>query len=808
MSLLHDLRHEIAVAIRQLRGSPAFVVAAVATLALGIGISATIFSAVHAVVLRPLPVPDPDRLVRFYSTSQTTTTMDESSPREFAALRRESNAFEALAAIETRGITLADGTARPEQVRGIRTNADYFRAFGIRPFLGRTFDDGDDRPGQHRVAVISHRLWMSRFGGDRQVPGRSVTLDAEPYVLIGVLPPVVGEIARDVDLWVPSALTTEEAASGRIRYLDVVARLRPGATLETAQAGVAAIAARVAREDGDVVRSARLVPYTSDLVGAYRGRLFILLGAVGLVHLIGCVNVTNLLLARTLGRRRELSVRVTLGAGRLRIVRQVLVESLVLSTVACVLGLLLATWAMRLVRVTAATSVPRIEQAALDPTVLAFTILVAIASSVLAAVLPALSSMRVQPGPVLRQGRGAGGRYDRIRGALVSLEVALSLVLLIGAGLLVRSAIATQQVDPGLRAADVWTGRLTLPSARYTEREQIARTFQQAIDSLGALPGVSGAAAVSVPPFAGVRALGLFVPEGRPLDTENAILANLRLVSPGYFEAVDIPVMRGRGFNDFDTDAAPPVIIVNEAFARTAWPGQEAVGRQLYGPGSDGAEAREVVGLIRDARDDGLREDPRPAVYYVLPQVPPLLWAGVQNSLYLVARTTGARSDLALDFAGSLAGIDPELAISDARTLDERMASLTATSRLNTRLLGSLGLIGLLLAAGGTYAVIAYFVAASRRDIGIRMALGASRRQVVGHVISRGMRPVAWGLIAGIVAALALTPLLASQLYGISRTDPVTFAAVAGLLTAAALLASALPARRAAAIEPKRVLDT
>ncbi|HEX6307158.1 MAG TPA: ABC transporter permease [Longimicrobiales bacterium] len=807
MVWLSELRQEATLALRQLRRSPGFLVTAVATLALGIGASAAIFSAVHAVVLRPLPVPDPDRLVRFYSTSPTTTSMDESSPREFTAIRRESRSLEALAAVGARGVTVADGTGQPEQVRGIRTNPDYFRVFGIAALVGRVFTEEDDRPGHHGVAVISHRFWMARYGGERSVIGRTVSMDAEPFTIIGVAPEWVGEIARGVDVWVPSAFTAEEEANGRVRYLDVVARLRTNATLRGAEAEVATIAGRVAAEDGDVERSARLVPYTEDMVGSYRGRLFILLGAVGLVHLIGCVNVTNLLLARALGRRTELAVRVALGAGRFRIARQVLAETLVLGTAGGVLGLVLAAWAMGVLRATAAQGVPRLEQAALNPGVLAFTILVALGSSLVAGLLPAMRSMSVQPHGVLRQGRGAGARNDRMRSALVAAEVALSLVLLIGAGLLIRSAIATQNVDPGLRPDNVWTGRLTLHPARYPDAEVLARVFDQLIDSVAAMPGVRSAAAVSVPPFAGVRALGLFVPEGRPLTAESAVMANLRLISPGFFDALGIPLVRGRDFSDRDAAAAPGVVIVNQAFARSAWPGEDAVGKQLYGPGSDGPEAREIIAVARDIREDGLRETARPAVYYNLPQVPPLLWGGVQNSLYLVARTATERPDLTQTVGTMLAGVDENLAVSDALTIHERMAAMSATTRLNTQLLATLGLIGLLLAVGGTYAVIAYFVASSRREIGIRMALGASRRQVIGHVIGRGMQPVIIGLVAGGVAAVALTPLLASQLYGISRTDPVTFIGVAGLIAAAGLLAAVLPAHRAAAVDPKVALD-
>jgi len=809
---VEELRQDLRYAVRQLGRSPGFAAVAALTLALGIGATTAIFSAVHAVVLRPLPFPSPERLVRIYATSPTTTSSDEASPKDFAAWRGESRSFTSMAAIETRGFTFVEGGRRAEHVTGVRTTADYFPMLGLRPLLGRFFTADEDRPGTGRVAVLSHRFWAGRFGGERSVLGRAIRLDAEPFTVIGVLPPSFDAFADEVDLWTPIAFTAEQETTVETGYLDVVARLAPDVTIDGAQADVAAVVGRMAEEAGSRERSARVVAFVDDYVGPYRARLWVLLGAVLLVLLIACVNVANLLLARGVGRGREVAIRTALGAGRGRVIRQMLVESLVLGAAGGAAGLAVAHWMLSALLAASPDGVPRLEEASVNRAVLAFASALTILCSVLFGLLPALRSSRLEPASVLAAGGrwSAGSQGDRVHRTLVATEVALSLVLLVGAGLLIRSAIATQRVDPGIDPAGVWTGRVTLPPAEYATPAHLTRTFESIIDGARTVPGVEDAAAISVPPFAGVRALGLFVPEGRPVDADNALMANLRLVTPGLFDALRLSVLAGRDFTLRDDASAPPVVIVNEPFARLAWPGEEAVGRRVYGPGAKAGDpplAREVIAVVGAMHEDGLREAPRPAIYYALRQVSPLLWQGVQNSLVIVARTDGAILAVTEGMRSAVAAVDRGLAVSGVASLEERLAESLAVARFNTRLLTALGAVGLLLAVVGIYGVVAYLVGQRTREIGLRMALGATRARVVALVLRQGFGPILAGVVGGMATAAVLTRVLASQLYGVRATDPPTFAAVILVVALAAAAAAAIPARRAARIDPRRALE-
>jgi putative ABC transport system permease protein len=809
---VEELRQDLRYAARLLGRSPGFAAVAALTLALGIGATTAIFSAVHAVVLRPLPFPAPERLVRIYATSPATTSSDEASPKDFAMWRRESRSFAAMAAIETRGFTFAEGGRRAEHVTGVRTTADYFPMLGVRPLLGRFFTAQEDRPAEGRVAVLSHRFWSGRFGGDRGVLGRSFRLDAEPFTVIGVLPPSFDAFAGEVDLWTPIAFTPEQETTVETGYLDVVARLAPGVTSGAAQADVAAVMGRMADASGGRSRSARVIAFMDDYVGPYGARLWVLLGAVSLVLLIACVNVANLLLARGVRRGREVAIRAALGAGRARVIRQMLAESLVLGAAGGVAGLLVAHWTLSVLLAASPDGVPRLEQAAVNGAVLAFASALTILSSILFGLLPALRSARLEPASVLSAGGrwSSGSARDRVRRTLVATEVALTLVLLVGAGLLIRSAIATQRVDPGIDPSAVWTGRVTLPATEYVTPAQRTRTFEALVDGAGALPGVEQAAAISVPPFTGVRALGLFVPEGRPVDADNALMANLRLVTPGLFYALRLPVLAGRDFTLRDDASAPPVVIVNEPFAQLAWPNEEALGRMLYGPGANPGDppiAREVIAVVGATHEDGLREAPRPAIYYALRQVSPLLWEGVQSSLVIVARTGADPLAITQGMRSTVAAVDRGLALSGVASLEERLAQSYAVERFNTRLLSALGAVGLLLAVVGIYGVVAYLVGQRTREIGLRMALGATRGRVVVLVLRQGFGPIAAGVLAGVVAAAGLTRVLASQLYGVRATDPATFAAVVLVVAGAAAAAAAVPARRAARIDPRRALE-
>jgi putative ABC transport system permease protein len=808
---LEEIIHDVRYAARQLGRSPAFTAVATLTLAIGIGATTAIFSAVNAVVLQPLPFSQPDRLVRVYSSSPSTTVSDEVSPKTFAVWHRESRSFAHMAAIETRSFTFADGDQLPQQAVGIRTNADYFPMFGVAPILGRTFAADEDVPGRNRVAVLSHRFWTGRFGGDSTVVGRTVRLNALPFVVIGVMPPDFDVSVNQVDLWTPIAFSAEEQATVETGYLDIIARLRPGVSVSQAQTDLSALTRRMDQGQSRLDRSARVVSYETDLVGTYRPRLFILLGAVALVLLIACVNVANLLLVRGAARSKEIAIRAALGAGRARVLRQLVAESVVLGAIGAAGGLAVAALALRALAGASPEGVPRLDQAGIDGATLGFTMVVALASSIVFGLVPALRVAAPDLHDTLKQGGRSSGAApsDRVRQSLVVAEVALALVLLVAAGLLIRSAMMLQRVDPGIEATNLWTGAVTLPSAEYTTPERLTSTYQQIAERVREIPGVSAAAVVSVAPFTGLRALGLFVPEGRSVDDRNTLMGNFRLVSPGLFRTLGIPVRGGRDFSDRDDAAAPRVAIVNEAFARLAWPGESAVGKRFLGPGDRGADGpvlREIVGVVGDTREDGLREERRPAVYYPITQLSPSLWGAVQNSMFVVARTGMDPRGITKTVQDVVTTIDRGLPVYSVRSMEERMAEMLATARFTTGLLATMGIVGLLLAVVGIYGVVGYVVSLRTREIGVRVALGASPARVVALVVRQGMRPVLIGVASGAVVAAAVTNVLASQLYGVGPTDPITFVSVAAIVAAAAVLAAALPARRAARIDPVTVL--
>ena len=801
-----QLAHDARLAFRHLRRTPGFAAVAILTLGIGIGATTAIFSAVNAVVLRPLPFRAPDELVRVYASSPSTSSSDEVSPRTFAAWRRESRSFAAIAPVETRSFTFADGAQLPQQAVGVRTTADYFPMLGVAPLIGRSFRAEEDRPGQSTVVVLSHRFWTTRFGADESVIGRTVRLNAIPYVIIGVMPPSFDVSARAIDLWAPIAFTVEEETNVETGYLDVIARLRPGVSASQAQAELSAVTRRSDEGRGTRDRTARILAYEADLVGAYRGRLFLLLGAVGLVLLIACVNVANLLLARGAGRSKEIAIRAALGAGRARVIRQLLAESLVLGAAGGAVGLVIASVVLGALQGASPEGIPRLDQAGLDGATLVFSIVIVLASSVVFGVAPALRSAAPDLQATLKQGGRASGAStsDRVRQGLVIAEVALALVLLIAAGLLIRSAMKVGQVDPGLVAADLWTGGVTLPPAEYASPDRLTSTYLRIVEATREIPGVRSAAVVSVAPFTGLRALGLFVPEGRPVDDRNTLMANFRLASDGLFETLGVPLRGGRDFSDRDDATAPPVAIVNEAFARLAWPGEVAVGKRFVGAG--GPVLREVVGVVGNTREDGLREESRPAVYYPIRQLSPSLWAAVQNSMFVVARTGTDPRAITKSVQDAVTGIDRGLPVFGVRSMEERMAELMATARFTTALLATLGGVGLLLAVVGIYGVIGYVVSLRTQEIGVRVALGATPAAVVALIVRQGMRPVLVGVAIGMIAAAGVTRVLTSQLYGVGAVDPVTYAAVALFVALVAAATAALPARRAARVDPVAVL--
>jgi putative ABC transport system permease protein len=809
---LGELRQDVTFALRQLAIHPAFTLIAVLTLALGIGATTAIFSVVHAVVLRPLPLPGPDRLA--YVFTEWNRLPSNTSAGNYTTLAAEQRVFASLAAIRFSSFTLAAGESA-ERTLGARVTGSFFDVFGVPPEHGRVFGAAEDQPGREKVVVLSHRLWARRFGGDRGVVGRDVRLNGEPYTVLGVMPARFDLTADSEELWVPIAFTPERKAMYDEHYLEVVARLRRGVSVRQAEQALETIARELRRthprEDAD--RSFLVEPFLRQFLGDFRLRLFVLLGAVGLVLLIACGNVANLLLARGAARSQELAIRAALGAGRGRIVRQLLTECAVLALISGAAGLLLAWWGVRSLVALSPPGVPRLEQAGMNATVLAFTLGVSIISSFVFGLVPALRAARSSVSGTLREsGWGSVGSrgQDVVRSVLIAAEVALAVLLLVGTGLLVRSAIELQKIRPGFDPHGLITARVSLPIAAYQEADRVEAAFEQLAAAAAQTPGVRWAALSSQIPLGSGNSTNGLVPEGKAPVLENVVDSRLHVITPDYFRAVGVPIVRGRALTAGDRRGATKVMIVSETLAAALFPGQDPIGRRVTccEPGPDGGpDYKVIVGVAADLRSRGLAAASVPEFYLPMAQAPREVWDWFQRSMFLVARTTGRPESLVPPLRRLVAGIDPGIPLYDVRTMEQRMADSIATARFNTLLLSLLGFFGLVLATGGIYGVIAYFVTQRTSEIGVRMALGATSRNVTGLVLRQAAVPVAVGVVLGLAAAGAATRVLTANLVGVGRMDPLTLAAVVLVLAAAALLASVMPARRAARIDPTRALQ-
>jgi putative ABC transport system permease protein len=807
-----ELRQDVRFALRQLAATPGFSLVAVLTLALGIGATTAIFSAVNAVVLRPIPVRDPSRLV-FLAESWRGRPSDVSAGN-FVDMMAEQTSFERGAAIQYVSFNLSSDDS-PERIIGARVSHGFFELFGATPALGRVFRADEDQPGNESVVVLSDRLWTRRFASDPAIVGKEIRLSGRPHLVAGVMPPEFDLTDDDEELWVPIAFTPERRAMHDEHYLTVVARLKPGVTHGQAEAQLTSIAdslrKRFPRDNAEL--GFRILPFAEQFVGESRNRLLLLLGAVGLVLLIACGNVANLLLARGATRGREMAIRAALGAGRGRIVRQLLTESAVLAAVAGAAGLGLAAWSLRTLVAIAPDGVPRLEKTAIDGTVLAFTLGLTVLSSVVFGLAPALRAARTSTSGALKEGgrgqAGFGGR-DWLRSTLIAAEVALAVLLLVGAGLLIRSGIELTRVRPGFDPSGVLTARVTLPADEYRDAARVVATFDRIAEDVSGLPGVSASAvATQVPLAPGGNGNGL-IPEGKPFDLKYAVQARLRMVSPGFFKTMAIPMARGRAFDARDRRGAQKVMIVSQTLANALFPDQDPIGRGVAccEPGPDGKspDYKVIVGVSADLRGRSLAAPPQPDFYLPIAQAPDAAWDWNQRTMYVVARTTGDPESLLPLLRRTLAAVDPDVPLFNVRTMEQRLVESMAAARFNTLMLTLLGAIGLVLSAIGIYGVIAYFVTARTPEIGVRMALGASRGAVIRLVLRQAMVPVALGLAAGLAASVAATRALSAQLVGVERGDPLTLLAVVLALLFTALLASFVPARRAAGVDPTQAL--
>jgi predicted permease len=801
---LSELRQDVALSVRQMLAAPGFTAVAVLTLALGIGATTAIFGAVYAVVLRPLPYVSPDRLV-VVSSGWHKGRMAV-SPRHYLHLAAQQEVFQSLAAQQFTSVTLArdDGA---ERVIGARVTGHFFDVLGVPAAAGRVFGAAEDVPGRAQVAVLSHRLWMRQFGGDPTVLGRDITLNQRPHTVIGIMPASVELSAGLEELWIPMAFTPEQKENRDSHYLRVYARLRDGVSLEQANGFMKVVVQRrlEAWPDESPERTMHATPIMEVLVGDYRPRLLVLLAAVSLVLLIACGNVSNLLLARGASRVRELALRSALGAGQGRLVRQLFTESLVLSAVSAGAGVAVAGWLLQLLVAFSPEGVPRLEHARINAIVLTFALLLALAASVMFGLIPAWRASRIDVNAALKEaGRGAGSRgpRDMVRSTLVAVQVALALVLLVGAGLLIRTAIEMQRVAPGFDPAGVFTGRVLLPTTKYRDPAALLLVSREIETAVARIPATSAVALASALPAARGFNNGL-LPEGRALELRNVTQSDGVIVTPGYFETMRVPVVRGRGFTDADRIGSQLVVMLNQTAARLMWPGEDALGKRLTSANPLGPTT--VIGLVGDVRSGGPSEPAPPTFYVPLAQMNAEGW-GWTPSLYIALRTGADPATLGPGVRRAIATIDPTMPLFNTLTMEERMAGTIETARFNTVLLAMLGGVGLLLSAVGVYGVVSYFAAQRTSEIGIRLALGATRRDVQRLVVGQAVGPVAAGVVAGAVAAFFAAGLLASQLVNVRATDPLTFGTVAGGLFTVALLAALVPARRAARLDPTRAL--
>jgi len=805
---LDGWRVDLGGAARRLRRAPGFALVAIATLALGIGATTAIFSVVNAVLLRPLPYPDPDRLVVLWLNNQAEQIDRDITSYPTFLDWREARAFTGMAGYFGRvGTFTGDGDA--EQYAGARVTGDFFRVLQVPPELGRAIGEGETRAGDDQVVVLSHGLWTRRFGGDPAVVGRSVVIDDQAHEVIGVMPRGFAH-PEGADFWLPIPPDAPDwqdltRARGSL-WLSVIGRLAPAASVEQASAETRVIMARLAEENPTAAGNGVFIePLQDTIVGTVRPGLLILLGAVGLVLLIACANVANLLLARGIERRRELSLRSALGASGGQLARLAMAESALLAMVGGGVGLLVAVAGTRLLVAVSPQDLPRLEHAGVDASVVGFAAGMALLTMLLFGLAPALQARTAFLAAALKESDRAvsGGPLSRVRRALVTAEVALALVLLVGAGLLVRSFVALQVVDPGFATERVLSFRVNIGAARYPDPAQV-REFQEALlERVAGLPGVEAATGITTLFLARLPSMGPVTLEGQPPagPDDPVVSVTNDVVHPGFFEALRMPIVRGRGFAPTDGPDAPAVVVVNETFVRRILAGEEPVGRRFTrgNPTDSSATWQTIIGVVADARRSGLAEPVRPEAYRPTTQ-------GAARSFEVLVRTAGPPLEVVAPIRAALRELDSQVAMAQVRTVEAAMGDAVAARRFVMLLLGGFAVLAVVLAAIGIYGVLAYLVSQRTRELGIRLALGADRATVLGLVLRQSMRHVWPGVLLGAAGALALTRLLQSQLFGVRPTDPVTFVAVTGLLVAVALLASWIPARRAAGVSPMTAL--
>ncbi len=804
---MNHLRQDLLYALRRLIKAPGFTIVAVVTLALGIGANTAIFSVVNGVLLQPLPFPEPERLVSVYHTSEGQRAV--MSGPNFTDIARTATSLENAAAIST-GRVILTGEGEPVRLRVADVSASLFNVLRVRPLLGRTFNADENTPGKNHIVVLSYGLWQERFGSDPGVIGRRIQLDGAAKEIVGVMPQGFS-YPEDRQAWLPIDYDENFVSKQRgAWFLDVVARLKPGITTEQSAAEVETIGRNLAKQYPDANENVGMTTYPlrEAMVGDIRPAVLVLLGAVGFVLLIACANVANLLLARAAARESEMAVRTALGAGRGRLVRQLLTESVMLAVVGAGLGLLLAVWGVEFLTSLKPQGIPRLANVRIDGTVILFTMAIALVTGVLFGLAPAFTATRGLSTSLKEGGRGAvtsrGGA--RMRGALVIAELALAVMLLAGAGLLMRSFMKLQAVDPGFRPEQALTFELTLPDARYAKDGPRVAFFDQLLPRLRALPGVRAASAVMGLPLSGMQFIISFEVEGRPpVPPALRPAMQVRVAAADYFTTIGIPLKRGRSFTEDDRAGTMPVVLITESAAREFFPNEDPIGKKIKlgwgrGPGTPRAGG-EVVGIVGDVKEAGLDEPNPPQIYMPMRQWP-------VSAMSVVVKTATPPTSLGDAVRAEVYAVDPNLPLSNVRTLDEIVARSISQPRFYLLLLTIFAAVALVLAAIGIFGVLSYAVAQRTREIGIRMALGAQERTVIGLVVREAMTLVVLGVASGTLAALFLSQTMTRMLFSVTPTDPTTFTIVAAGLLAVALFASYLPARRATRVDPIIALRT
>jgi len=804
--IFQDIRY----AARQLRKAPGFAAVAVVTLALGIGANTAIFSVVNGVLLRPLAFKDADRLVRLWHVPPQKSFPGiptfSVSPANYLDWQSQNHVFEQMAVMGYYGFTMTGGD-KPEQVDASSVSAGFFSTLGVQPMIGRVPTPDEDKPGRSNVVVLSHRFWQDHFGSNRNIVGQNITLDGTSYLVSGVMPPSF-RFPDFAQMWTPMAWTDQDKIiRGNHNYM-VVARLRPGVDVKQAQAEMNTISSRLEQQypADDKGWGAIVIPLHADMVSDVRPALLVLLGAVGFILLIACVNVTNLSLARIFARHKEIAIRTAMGASSMRIVRQIVSESVLLALLGGALGLTYAHFGIRLIMNFLANRLPASIEVGLDLKVLAFTAVISILTGVIAGILPALHLSRANVNQALKQGLGrtdTDSSGNRTRSILVVLEVSLSLVLLIGAGLMIRSFQMLHEVNPGFESHGVLTMTPAVSRKTFSQPLQQISFNDRVLERVRALPGVVSAGMIDDIPLGANGSDQPIAVEGRPVvPMAEQPEVDVRVISSGYISALQIPLLRGRDFDETDVAGRPPSTLISASLAKQFWPNENPIGKHItltfFGT------VREVVGVVGDVKSDGLDQNRPPAMLYVpLGQLSAPTAGGWRSfSMTLVVRSSAKPASLVSAVSNAVHDVDRNIPVRNVLTMDELVTTSLSQQRFNLMLLSAFAVLALILAAIGIYSVLSYSVRRRVQEIGIRLALGARISDVLRMIVIEGMRPTLLGVTIGIVGALALGQVMSSLVYGVKPTDPLTFLAVAMVLAVVALSATIIPAYRAARVDP------